>query len=323
MIRTSSSRRAWNVVVSSAALCLTMCGPHTDGIADSNVQRVQSALAATYAEPFDTANSPAYPAYLGTTGDWAYGDFKGQCAVGDYATGLSATAIGMRADLREHSMLCVPHQYYLMADQTSPKSEVRLLSGADDRGDVATGDWDVGFIKAECAEDEAIAGISQTGNAALNADAVLCGYMRAGWRSVDSQCTTLVFSNTGADRLSTASGDWAPGYSKNECRPDQVMKGVSRDGTGQPHAILCCNASNAEACATPAPNEVATFKDGNYGSVCRVFDEHIYDTPSWGLYYASDLAPMPNDAISSLKIRKRRALASLERRPTGGNSVLL
>jgi hypothetical protein len=54
-------------------------------------------------------------------------------------------------------------------------------------------------------------------------------------------CQALPFSSTQDNRLNTATGDWAPNYSKNECKARQIMKGVSRKGTGEIHAILCCD----------------------------------------------------------------------------------
>jgi len=50
----------------------------------------------------------------------------------------------------------------------------------------------------------------------------------------------LPFSSTSDNRRNTATGDWAMGYSKNECPDRQILKGVSRKSTGEIHAILCC-----------------------------------------------------------------------------------
>jgi hypothetical protein len=69
-----------------------------------------------------------------------------------------------------------------------------------------------------------------------------CGWIVTETGSNVAACTTLVFSTSSDNQLSTEPGDWAVGYSKNQCRPNQYLKGVSANaGTGEIHAILCCD----------------------------------------------------------------------------------
>ncbi|HVZ37068.1 MAG TPA: hypothetical protein VG963_31800, partial [Polyangiaceae bacterium] len=92
------------------------------------------------------------------------------------------------------------------------------------------------FGKAECAVDEAVVGISQSPS--LNMSKISCAPLAG---AHITRCAALPFSSTSDKRLDTTSGDWAPGYSKNECSQDQVIKGVSTKSTHEIHAILCCN----------------------------------------------------------------------------------
>jgi hypothetical protein len=168
-------------------------------------------------------------------------------AINTKVMGISATAIGMRPDLRAHSILC--------GDWTAigfngdrlhrgDNEQMRRIAYRDDRGDFSTGDWDPGFIKAECKYDESVTGVSQNGPlSSLRMSRVLCSTSRDFNAAIVSDCHTLVFSHVSDNRLTTVSGDWAPGYSKNECGERQYVKGVSSTGTGEIHAILCCGFS--------------------------------------------------------------------------------
>jgi len=192
-----------------------------------------------YTEQFDAGDNRGY---LGD-GDWAPGSYKGQCNSGDSVMGISATPVGMRSDLRAHSVLCAPE---FSADTNSGMEVTHSLTGADDRADTGTGDWDRGYTKAECGLGEVVTGVAQSGDSLLKMNKIICSWFYAEVESNDNSCRTLVFSHTSDNRLNTSSGDWAYGYSKNECAPGQILKGVSANaGTGEIHAILCCNTFTA------------------------------------------------------------------------------
>jgi hypothetical protein len=170
--------------------------------------------------------------------DWSAGNYKAECADGDYMSGVSATSIGMGPELRGHNAVCTEHGYAL-----DPQRTVHDLTHADDRGDTSTGDWDPGYIKGECARDEVVTGIAQVPGGSISPTAIRCSKLaqvEAVWCE-----EALVFRNDYDVRRSTNSGDWAPGYSKNECRPGEILKGVSRDAaTGEIHSLLCCSAGS-------------------------------------------------------------------------------
>jgi hypothetical protein len=199
------------------------------------------ALAASYyTEQLDSGDQRGYTA----DGDWAVGSYKGQCNSGDAIKGIAATAIGIRPDTRAHSVLCEQDFGVGSGGLGQFGSETtHSMTNGDDRAGTGTGDWDVGYTKAECAGYEAVTGIAQTGDSSLNMTTVLCTWIEREFGSSDSGCSTLPFSSVSDNRLDTSSGDWAVGYSKNECSPTQVLRGVSSDpNTGAIHAILCCPA---------------------------------------------------------------------------------
>jgi hypothetical protein len=168
------------------------------------------------------------------TGDWSYGDYKAECAQNQKLIGISATAVS--PELRAHSALCVSTW-----DTMARGATTHSFDGGDDRADTATGDWDVGYTKAECDMDETITGISQTGD--LRLSKIQCGWIESEVGNSDQGCTTLVFSSTSDNQLASDPGDWAIGFSKNQCRSNQYLKGVSSNPTtGEIHALLCCDA---------------------------------------------------------------------------------
>ena len=185
----------------------------------------------TIVQTFDTASHRVYSA----DGEWSFGDYKAECASIGYISGIAATAIGMRPDLRGHAALCTEAGNGIWA----PARTTHNLLGGDDRADTSTGDWDVNFGKAECASNEAVVGISQSSDGHLSMSKILCAPL------MDEHafnCRPLLFSSTSDNRLYTGTGDWAPGYSKNECKNGQIIKGVSTKSTHELHAILCCDA---------------------------------------------------------------------------------
>jgi hypothetical protein len=172
-------------------------------------------------------------------GDWSPWDFKAECSQSQKLSGISATPIGVSPSLRAHVALCETSTDTL--GRGTAVQHTHSLRGPDDRADTATNDWDPGYYKAECAATEAATGVSQ-GAGALHMSKILCSPIESPTENDDAACTALPFSHTSDDRLSSASGDWSPGYSKNECAPNQFLKGVSSNpSTGEIHAILCCD----------------------------------------------------------------------------------
>jgi hypothetical protein len=172
---------------------------------------------------FDTGDTR----FFDGSGDWAVGSYKAECAANEKLIGVSGTAYGPL--IQAHGALCVSTTDSLM--RTGWGLSTHSLTGWDDRADTETGDW---------AATEAITGISQTPGLAVSS--IQCSAIQTEIGNNDAGCTALQFTNDANHQLSSDPGDWSVNFVKNQCRPDQYMKGVSSSpSTGEIHAILCCN----------------------------------------------------------------------------------
>ncbi|XXT24957.1 hypothetical protein WME94_25825 [Sorangium sp. So ce429] len=135
--------------------------------------------------------------------------------------------------------MCAPAGFSLSESASTTRDARRR----DDRATTRSGDWDPAYYKAECNVGETITGVSQAANAERRMARILCSPIDAGVAADPASCVPLSYSSPGDRRLSDDSGEWAYGYKKNECRPDQLLQGVSIDpSTGKLHALLCCDA---------------------------------------------------------------------------------
>jgi hypothetical protein len=166
-------------------------------------------------------------------GDWAPGDYKGQCALGQGITSVSRAVNGVQS----HALQCGPRT--IAHDPTGGSCNVRNVFYGN-RGDTDNGwDWDVGSYKAECAANEYVAGISQAANGVLNS--ILCCPGSVSHNSCDAQ----VFYNNSSPAFQGF--DWDVGYYKGQCPSGQYVAGISTPaftsvGTpGAAHAVLCCS----------------------------------------------------------------------------------
>ncbi|HEY4012938.1 MAG TPA: hypothetical protein VGM06_06355 [Polyangiaceae bacterium] len=167
-------------------------------------------------------------------GDWAVGDYKGECALGAPMYGVSRVP----GQLWSEDVECGAAQ--AAYGNSGTECYARAVRSDDNRGDMDNGtDWDPGSYKTECAADEYVAGISQaSGNGVLTS--VLCCPASVTHKSCDSQ----VFYN--GDSAAYAAPDWDVGYYKGQCRAGQYVAGISTPaftsiGTpGAAHALLCC-----------------------------------------------------------------------------------
>jgi hypothetical protein len=204
---------------------------------------------------FHDINSRLYTA----DGDWATGHAKAECG-GDYPimAGVSADP----GHLWAFSALCVPSAE---AGVTVNYDAGRTIDG---RSDTSTGKWfEVTSVGAywdsviECADDEAMTGLSQLTTQFYEDHTVepriwyaRCSPME---RRVAVDCEAVEFANTNGYE-SEEPQDWAPNFIKGTCGPGRFMKGVANrlrkdvdwnDGgiLGDdnqigiaPAAILCC-----------------------------------------------------------------------------------
>jgi len=178
-------------------------------------------------------------------GDWDQGNLKAECSPGlERLVGLSGppdNATGTNGELGRIAGC----ELTAIGSSSASHTTHSLRSGHDDRADTGTGDWDVNYLKAECGPAEIMGGISQTSSRLVSK--ILCrpivcdGQVAHLTFTIDEGACNTVMFNTRDNRLSTYGGDWSPGYMKNQCGDNQILKGVSANPDGTVHALLCCN----------------------------------------------------------------------------------
>ncbi|TKD00289.1 hypothetical protein E8A74_34870 [Polyangium fumosum] len=89
-------------------------------------------------------------------GDWAPWFHKLECGLGEYVSGVSEDASYCDGGNKFHGIQCA--QGVGFNEDTA--CTARVFDAADTRGSTASGDWDVGGYKGECAIDEHVAGVS-------------------------------------------------------------------------------------------------------------------------------------------------------------------
>jgi len=220
--------------------------------------------------PFDTGTTRAYqsgdwdhpgifaPRHLILSGTDNVPYFAAECAGSnpfgvlfhDYVIGISART----SSHRPHSAKCVSAARNVNPSSVSTHFLSRWSNVGtpfDDAGDVPGGGWPSGqnwdtsaYSRASCGFHEVVTGVAQTESNEI--DAVYCTHGPVASGIGPSTCNRVLFD--GVDHCPVGGcGAWAPPangqtYTKNQCRSDQYVKGVSKKaGTGEISAILCCN----------------------------------------------------------------------------------
>jgi hypothetical protein len=202
---------------------------------------------------YDNSDSPSpWPgAYL----DFAWNQYKAECASGGVVVGLSADTSG---SLYPHAVFCKSTEIVpLLFAQSNPenrdeKDEVFSTSNSPDFGHHPVNrdaDWDFGHYKGECPVGAMVTGIAQSPFSTTRpVDTIHCsttaGPMcaRSGYSFVSTNSCHTVTLPGGGD--SYTDWDWDYYYYKVSCRAHEVVVGVSTDTINQhPHAILCCGAA--------------------------------------------------------------------------------
>jgi hypothetical protein len=99
------------------------------------------------------------------------------------------------------------------------------------------GDWQPWAVKAECADNEYLVGVSKE-MSAKRSHGALCRPGNIN-RFAHNSCVARNFS-AGDSRGTVSTGDWDPGYYKGECAAHQYVAGVSQSSSGDITSILCC-----------------------------------------------------------------------------------
>jgi len=162
-----------------------------------------------------------------STGDWAFGLFKGECGTKQAAIGISVTTTADSA----HALLCSVDSLTLDHGTSSGCHAVDFSTG--DNG--VTMDWDPDYFKGQCAANEFVAGVAEIPSGNEIAQLLCCP------GAVSQQkCATLVMF--GADAREAGATDAVPNAFTGECGPGRYIAGVSRlPSGGSAHAIYCCS----------------------------------------------------------------------------------
>src|SRR6266496_3474000 len=175
----------------------------------------------TYGGPyaFDTDNARGYTG----DGDWAYDEFKGECAANEWAVGVSSNPYTNRA----HSLLCAastPENAYF----THYQHTIDISNGNDGYGNNGVGyDWDYGYYKGECGNTEIVTGLSEQSYDTFVQRHGALRHVRCSSRETNNvNCRPKIFSTGNAIESPGDQTDWASGYYKGEC--NGVVAGVSR-----------------------------------------------------------------------------------------------
>lgn len=205
-----------------ASIAMGTISQTTDAIRSSDALCLSSptniALAGEYSDgDFDFAGT-----------DWDQGYLKGQCAIGFMQLGLSVDGGGA-----PHDVLCE----WSDANRFTGQLAAGLYVGSDDRRAYRSAggatDWDAGYWKLECGNNEYIYASSQDVDT-HEVHGVACA---ASTGLSSSACRTVSFDNS----LGANVGDWDPNYLKAECTSGEYLAGVSVDPyTSLPHELLCC-----------------------------------------------------------------------------------
>ncbi len=167
-------------------------------------------------------------------GDWANGSYKGECGLstssGEPVAGVTSYQTGAH---QAHAVLCGDTSFSV----TPSSCYARVFDPGDNRG--STGDWDPGFYKADCRNNEYVSGVAQNGSGKMST--ILCCPSTVSHAS----CNTQIFYQQNSPAFtSSGSGDFDWGYGKGVCPTGQYVAGISAIATGSttgaPHAILCC-----------------------------------------------------------------------------------
>jgi hypothetical protein len=163
-------------------------------------------------------------------GDWSPGNYKGECNQWVAVTGISANPNGASS----RGFVCGDESFIVTPYLCNARS---IAAGYDNRGTNDSGwDWDVGYVKDECATNEMLEGIAQSSAGVFNT--ILCCPLSSG--HAHQSCDVQVFGSGSSPAYGTGP-DWSPGYYKGVCPSGQSVAGVSRKSTGAAHAVLCCS----------------------------------------------------------------------------------
>jgi hypothetical protein len=164
--------------------------------------------------------------------DWAYGQYKASCELGKGLSGISAATTSGQLP---RAIRCRNHVGWAQYGAMPPTAVI--ISGNAQRTS-SRGDWDPGYVKGECSDQEVVAGVGVSTDGKLAT--LMCGATGANPTTGPQWAKTCTARALGSNASSVDVSPWASGYHRTECADNEVIKGISRNASGGVHKILCC-----------------------------------------------------------------------------------
>jgi hypothetical protein len=171
--------------------------------------------------------------------DWAPGSYKGECGYSATKGFPVAGVTQSPSSHQAHAILC--------GDTPLPTTKTACYARANfnpgnNQGSTGAPDWDPGYYKADCRNDEYVAGVAQTTGG--KESAILC----CPGSSRHLSCSLQVFYGQDSPGYHQNNGpDWDSGYSNGMCPTGHYVTGISANSNAQqgvvgaPHALYCCS----------------------------------------------------------------------------------
>ena len=115
--------------------------------------------------------------------------------------------------------------------------------GFDSARRSSTSDWDYGYTKAECGLNQYVSGYSVNTSGGGTGSVANISCTSGPNEGNNTSCHGVTFNGptpTGNVGYIEGSDDWSQGNFKLQCAGDEHMAGMSTNGNGRVHGILCC-----------------------------------------------------------------------------------
>ena len=186
------------------------------------------------------------------TYDWVWA-FRGECAPGERAVGLSKSPVtgGPRTVLCYKDPLDAAKYTHIHPfpdpydpSDTDPTNNCAVLDIQAGSASLPAGSpapsWDPGNYMASCGPGRYVAALANSTTTHKLTHVLCCYAAPVNPDSASAQCSTVNFGSAD-NRESTDFGDWDTGGIKGQCGTNRYMAGVSVTPQGNPNALLCCN----------------------------------------------------------------------------------
>jgi len=139
--------------------------------------------------------------------DWASGSYKGECGqAGTVGHALNGISSSTGPQHQAHAIQCQPAEQSTLPGLCNGRS----VATTDNRG-TNDGDWDIGYVKVECAANEYVQGVAQTTSGAISGLLCCPGLVQ------HHTCITQIFYGQNSAGYATTNIDWDLAYFKGQC----------------------------------------------------------------------------------------------------------